>query len=390
MTTVRLKKKHDRRVRMGHLWVFSNELEHIPTIPAGSMVHVESADGESFGMGLFNPGSLIAVRLLQSDDTELDRAFFAERFQSAKQHRERLFAGETAYRFVFGESDFLPGLIIDRYGDYFAFQVLSAGMEQRIDAITLALVDVFPNARGIVEKNNSRLREIEGLELREGVLWGDIPSEILMTENGVQFGLNLLEGQKTGYFLDQKLNRKRVQELAKGLRVLDCFTNQGGFALNAAQGGAAQVLGLDSSAQAIERCRRNAELNSLQGIAEFAEEEVFAWLEREANAGAQWDMVILDPPAFTKSRKQIHAAKRGYEKINRFGIRLLPPEGLLVTGSCSHHISEEMFLGIVHEQALREGRQMRLVFRGSQSPDHPVLFSMPETLYLKFFVFEVL
>ncbi len=389
MTTVRLKKKHDRRVRMGHLWVFSNELEQVPEIPAGSVVQVESAEGESFGTGLFNPASLIAVRLLQSDDTELDHAFFTERFQSAKKYRERLFAGETSYRFVFGESDFLPGLIIDRYGDYFAFQVLSAGMEQRLDIITKALIDIFPETRGIIEKNNSRLREIEGLELREGVLWGEMPSEFIMEENGVRFGINLLEGQKTGYFLDQKLNRKRVQELASGLRVLDCFTNQGGFALNAAKGGAARVLGLDSSAQAIERCKRNAELNGM-GSAEFAEEEVFAWLEREAAAGPQWDMVILDPPAFTKSRKQIHAAKRGYEKINRFGIRLLPPEGLLVTGSCSHHISEEMFLGIIHEQAMREGRQMRLVFRGSQSPDHPVLFSMPETLYLKFFVFEVL
>ncbi len=374
---------------MGHLWVFSNELEQIPEIPAGSIVQVESSEGESFGTGLFNPTSLIAVRLLQSDNTELDHAFFTERFQSARTYRERLFAGETAYRFVFGESDFLPGLIIDRYGDYFAFQILSAGMEQRLDIIIRALLDIFPETRGIIEKNNSRLREIEGLELREGVLWGEIPGELIMEENGVRFGINLLEGQKTGYFLDQKLNRRRVQELAGGLRVLDCFTNQGGFALNAAKGGAARVLGLDSSAQAIERCRRNAELNGLT-TAEFADEEVFTWLEREANAGAEWDMVVLDPPAFTKSRKQVHAAKRGYEKINRYGIRLLPPEGLLVTGSCSHHISEEMFLGIIHEQAMREGRQMRLVFRGSQSPDHPVLFSMPETLYLKFFVFEVL
>lgn len=389
MTILQLKKNHDRRVRTGHLWVFSNEVAEMPELPAGALVEVQSHDGESFGVGLFNPASLIAVRLLQSDDTELDRAFFVERFESAKRYRERIFSGEHAYRFVFGESDFLPGLIIDRYDGYFAFQVLSAGMEQRIPIIIEALLQVFPEAKGIIEKNTSRLREIEGLEQREGVIWGEVPEEILMQENGITFGINLPQGQKTGYFLDQKLNRKRVQELAKGLRVLDCFTNQGGFALNAARGGASHVLGIDSSAQAIERCRRNVELNGFENI-EFAEEEVFDYLKREVEAGSKWDMVVLDPPAFTKSRKQIHAAKRGYEKINRLGIQLLPPEGLLVTGSCSHHISEEVFLDVVYEQALREGRQLRLVFRGNQSPDHPVLFSMPETLYLKFLVFEVL
>jgi 23S rRNA (cytosine1962-C5)-methyltransferase len=389
MTILRLKKNHDRRVRTGHLWVFSNEVADMPELSAGSLVEVQSHDGESFGTGLFNPTSLIAVRLLQSDDTELDRAFFVERFESAKRYRERIFSGEHAYRFVFGESDFLPGLIIDRYDGYFAFQVLSAGMEQRLPLIIEALLEVFPDAKGIIEKNTSRLREIEGLELREGVLWGEVPEEILMQENGITYGINLPQGQKTGYFLDQKLNRKRVQELAKGLRVLDCFTNQGGFALNAARGGASHVLGIDSSAQAIERCRRNVQLNGFTNV-EFAEEEVFAYLKREVDAGSTWDMVILDPPAFTKSRKQINAAKRGYEKINRLGMQLLPPEGLLVTGSCSHHISDEVFLDLIYEQALREGRQLRLVFRGNQSPDHPVLFSMPETLYLKFLVFEVL
>lgn len=374
---------------MGHLWVFSNEVAEMPKAAAGTMVHVESADGESFGTGLFNPDSLIAVRLLQSDSAELDHTFFVERFESARRYRERVLAGQQSYRFVFGESDFLPGLIIDRYGDYFALQVLSAGMAQRLSLIVEALKAVFPSTKGIVEKNNSHLREKEGLELREGVLWGDVPDEILMEENGIQFGINLLKGQKTGYFLDQKLNRERIKELAQGLRVLDCFTNQGGFALHAAKGGATRVLGIDSSAQAIERCRRNVELNGFSMV-EFVEEEVFAYLGRAVAEKEQWDMVILDPPAFTKSRKQIHAARRGYEKINRLGIQLLPSEGLLVTGSCSHHISEELFLSIVYEQALREGRQLRLVFRGNQAPDHPVLFSMPETLYLKFFVFEVL
>ncbi len=404
MTTLILKKHGDERIRHGHFWVFSNELTDIPTtLEAGSLVEVQTANGASFGTGIFNPHSLVAVRLLKMHDQELDVALFRTRIAHALHFRERLFPNETSYRLVFGESDMLPGLIIDRYGDYFSVQTLAAGMDTRKDLIIQALRELFPNIQGIIEKNNSGLRQLEGLELREGILWSapgaEIPEEVLMWENGLQYSVSLLKGQKTGYFLDQKLNRKRIQELTRGMRVMDCFTNQGGFALNAAAGGASYVLGLDSSEAAIQRCRINARLNTLEQ-AHFETEEVFDFLQAEvAKRAAQladnqtpptWDCIILDPPAFTKSRKTIPVARRGYAKINRLALKLLSSGGLLATGSCSHHINEEMFLRIVHEQALIERRELRLVFHGTQSPCHPILMGMPETRYLKFFIFEVI
>lgn len=401
MTTLTVKNRHNTRLRAGHLWVFSNELESIPTdFPAGSLVEVRSAGGHSYGTALFNPNSLIAARLLVSDAQELDVKFFAQRLGEALALRQRVFPHETSYRLVFGESDFLPGLVIDRYADgstgsdYFVLQTLSVGMDIRKDAIAEALRTVFPQTKAIIEKNNSALRKHDGLDQREGVLWGAVPTEIQMTENGVLSALSLMEGQKTGYFLDQKLNRLKVKELSKGLRVLDCFTNQGGFALHAVAGGAVSALGLDSSLSAIERCRLNAERNDMVGKATFECEEVLDYLhaaaERFTASGEKpWDMVILDPPAFAKSRAQVSQAKRGYAKINRMALRILPRGGFLVTGSCSHHVSEETLLGVIQEEAQRERRRLRLVFRGGQSPCHPVLASMPETEYLKFFIFEV-
>jgi 23S rRNA (cytosine1962-C5)-methyltransferase len=424
-----LKKKGDERIRSGHHWVFSNELQHVPTdLATGSLVEVRDSAGRSHGSALFNPHSLIAARLLKTHATTLDAALITERLRHAERFRSRLFAHDTqnsqgaqnshspqtAYRLAFGESDLLPGLIIDRYGepqadgsvhDYFALQTLAAGMDTRKEAVVEALRAVFPTARAIIEKNNSALRKLEGLELHESVLWSaaqaddgswSAPDEVQMRENGLTYAVSLLHGQKTGYFLDQKLNRQRVQDLASGLRVLDCFTNQGGFALNAARGGATHVLGLDSSASAIARCRTNARLNHFENLAQFETEEVFDFLAAEARratddpAWKPWDCIILDPPAFTKSRKTIPVAKRGYAKINRLALKLLPAGGILATGSCSHHISEDMFLRIIQEQAFLERRELRLIFHGTQSPCHPILVGMPETRYLKFFMFEVL
>jgi 23S rRNA (cytosine1962-C5)-methyltransferase len=407
LPTLTLKKRGHERVRAGHHWIFSNELTHIPTtLAAGSLVKVQDEKERSYGTALFNPHTLVAARLLKASVETLDTTFFAQRIAHSFQFRQRLFPAETAYRLVFGESDLLPGLIIDRYGtpdgDYFALQTLAAGMDIRVGMIIDALREVFPTTRAIVEKNNSGLRALEGLELRESVLWQaqeELPDSVEMPENGLRFAVSLLHGQKTGYFLDQKLNRKRIQELTGGMRVLDCFTNQGGFALNAAKGGAVRVLGLDSSSSAIERCRANARLNSMDRVAQFETQEVFEFLQNETASAMQsdshagddtsWDCIILDPPAFTKSRKHIPVAKRGYAKINRMALKLLPSGGLLATGSCSHHISEEMFLNIVQEQAFLERRELRLMFHGTQSPCHPILVGMPETRYLKFFIFEV-
>jgi 23S rRNA (cytosine1962-C5)-methyltransferase len=401
MHTLIVKNRHNTRLRGGHLWVFSNELEIVPKdIAPGSLVEVKSAGGHSYGTAFFNPQSLIAARLLRTSAEDIDAAFFAERLRAALALRERLFPSESSYRLAFGESDFLPGLVIDRYNDaqtnddYFVLQTLSAGMDIRKEAIVEALRSIFPSAKAVIEKNDSALRQHDGLDRRVGVLWGEVAQEIQMTENGITSMLSLLDGQKTGYFLDQKLNRLRVKELARGLRVLDCFTNQGGFALHALAGGAVSALGLDSSASAIERCRVNARANGMEHQATFECEEVLDYLHAKANsitneADKPWDFIILDPPAFAKSRAQVPQAKRGYAKINRMALRLLPRGGLLATGSCSHHVSEDVLWSVLQKEAERERRQLRLVFRGSQSPCHPVLVSMPETRYLKFFIVEV-
>jgi 23S rRNA (cytosine1962-C5)-methyltransferase len=391
MTTLKLKNKHDKRLKSGHLWVFSNELESIPTdIESGSLVEVVSTRGESFGTGVFNPKSLIAVRLLKTAAETLDVEFFAERFQKAKELRARLFPGEHTYRLIFGESDFLPGLVIDRFEDYFSLQILSAGMEKHLPQIQEALLKTFPDTIGIFEKNTSHLRNLEGLELREGVIWGDIPDEIKIYENGIQLQISLLKGQKTGYFLDQRLNRQRVADFSPGLKVLDCFTNQGGFALNAEKGGACEVLGVDISQTAVDACFKNAKLNNFTDKISFKTADVFEFLKAEVAAKNSWDMIILDPPAFTKSRKTVPAAKKGYGSINRLALQLIESGGYLVTSSCSQHLEETTFYEIIQQEADNAGCELQLVFRGMQSPDHPVLPQMPETQYLKFFIFRVL
>ncbi len=380
---------HDHRVRGGHLWVFSNELQELPRLQPGSIVRVLSARGESFGTGIYNPHSLIAVRLLRSEVEELTVDFFAERIAQALALRQRLCPGEAAYRLVHGEADLLPGLVVDRYGDYLAVQTLAVGMDQRLPLIVEALRSVVPQTQGIVEKNHSRLRELERLPQRQGILWGTIPERMLIEEFGVRFEVSLLEGQKTGAYLDQRYHRALTGRLATGLRVLDCFTYHGGFALHAARHGAREVLAVDSSASALEAARRNAELNGADQV-RFQEADVFDVLRRFVAEGQRWDMVILDPPAFAKSRRHVPSAKQGYAEINRLAMLLLPPGGYLVTSSCSHHVFEAVFLEVIFGEAARLGRQLRMLYRGTQPPDHPILLSMPETQYLKFFIFHVL
>ncbi|MCS7177456.1 MAG: class I SAM-dependent rRNA methyltransferase [Candidatus Kapabacteria bacterium] len=389
MQEVRLRAGHEQRVRSGHLWVFSNELQELPRLSPGSIVRVLSAKGESFGVGLYNPHSLIAVRLLRTELEDLSVDFFAERITQALALRQRLCPGEEAYRLVHGEADLLPGLVVDRYGDYLAVQTLSVGMDLRLPTIVEALRHVLPEIQGIVEKNHSRLRTYEQLPFRQGVLYGTIPERLPLQEFGVRMELRLLESQKTGAYLDQRYHRALTGRLAYGLRVLDCFTYHGGFALHAGLHGAREVLGVDSSATAVECARRNAELNSLTQVL-FCEADVFDFLRQQVADGAQWDMVILDPPAFAKSRRHVPAAKQGYAELQRLALLLLPSGGYLVTSSCSHHVFEAVFLEVVFTEAARLGRQLRLLYRGTQPPDHPILLSMPETQYLKFFIFQVL
>ncbi|MFN8368497.1 MAG: class I SAM-dependent rRNA methyltransferase [Candidatus Kapaibacterium sp.] len=387
MTLLTLKPKSHNRVRNGHLWIFRDELAPHEPLQAGTLIRLHTDYGYDLGVGVYHPTSQIAVRLLRWQNESLD-GFFEQRITEALQLRARLFPAEPTYRLVFGESDFLPGLIIDRYGDYFAMQLLSAGMDVRKNEIINAIRTVFPNTKGIIAKNDSQLRVKEGLRTEEEVVYGEIPDEITVTENGITLSISLTHGQKTGYFLDQRRNRAMVAELSNGLSVLDCFTNQGGFALNAAKGGASRAVGVDISASAIERCKRNAELNGFENC-EWLKDDVFDYLKQQAQQEAKWDMVILDPPAFTKSKANIPQAKRGYAEINRQALKLITNGGFLVSSSCSHHIAEPMFLEIIEAEAKRINRKLKLIQRGMQSPCHPIYVPMPETQYLKFFVFEV-
>lgn len=389
MQTLSLRPREDDRLRGGHLWVFRDELQRMPSPPStGEIVRVCASDGSPLGTGFYHATSKIAVRMLGGDVETADAAFFTRRLQAANTLRTRVLPGATAYRMVFGESDLLSGLVIDRYHDVVVVQMLAAGMDQRRDAIVEAIRVTLPSVRGILERNTAKVREKEGLELRDGVLWGDVPPTVDIKENGVTYRLDLLGGQKTGYFLDQRTNRAWVGALSQGKRVLDCFCNVGGFALNAAKGGAALALGVDSSAPAVEAATRNAELNVLDN-ARFEQANVFDVLRREAEEGRTWDIVVLDPPSFAKARSAVPRAQAGYAEINRAAMRILAPGGILVSASCTQLVPEHMLMDILYAEAARLRKRLRLLHRGEQAPDHPVLLAMPETQYLKFLAFDV-
>lgn len=389
MTTLTLRPREERRIRDGHLWVFRDELVHVPELLPGSLVRVVAHDGSSLGTGLYNPLSKIAVRMLAGEVESISTEFFHRRFQSSYELRRRMLPNEETYRLIFGEADLLSGLIIDVYGDYAAIQMLAAGMDAAKPQIIDALRALFPNLRGIIEKNTAQTRKKEGLELVDAVVWGSVPDRVHVRENGVELEIDLVGGQKTGYFLDQKLNRRVVRSLASGRRVLDCFCNVGGFALNAAAGGASLAVGVDSSAVAIQGALRHAELNSLSNCT-FEQANVFDLLRDHVQQGQTWDMIILDPPSFAKSRSAIRGALAGYAELNRTAMKLIEPGGLLVSSSCTQLVSEHDLLDILYRESARIRKRLRLVHRGSQAPDHPVLLAMPETQYLKFLVFEVI
>ncbi len=389
MLTLTLKPREERRLRDGHLWAFRDELAHAPEAEPGELVRLVSHDGASLGTGFYNPLSKIAVRLLGGEVESADADFFFRRFSQALALRQRFMGNEQAYRLIFGEADMLSGLIVDLYGDVIVLQMLAAGMDRRKPAIVDALRRLFPNLRGIIEKNTAQTRVKEGLTLLDAVVWGDVPDTIQVRENGLLLELHLLTGQKTGYFLDQKFNRRVVGSLAHGRSVLDCFCNVGGFALNAAHGGASLSLGVDSSETAVRDAMRHAELNGLENC-QFVKANVFDLLREHVDEGRIWDMVILDPPSFAKSRGAIRGALAGYAELNRTAMKLLQPGGLLVTSSCTQLVSEHDLLDILYRESARIRKRLRLVHRGSQAPDHPVLLAMPETQYLKFLVFEVI
>lgn len=376
-----LRRNEERRVLAGHPWIFSNEIAEIRGGPgAGDVVELLTAGGKVLGVGFYNPHSLIAVRRLSPHLTEVNRAFFEARLLRALQLRNRVCPGQTSYRLVHGESDGLPGLVVDRYNDMLCVQTFSCGTEKWLPVICDLLEELLHPA-GIAERNESPLRDLESLPRRAGVLRGSV-SPTVHAELDVRFTVDPLHGQKTGFFLDQRENRILLRRFSQGADVLDCFCNDGGFSLHAARAGAATVLGVDISAETIARAQANAALNGLEQ-ARFEEGDVFDMLKRLGEQGTRFDVVVLDPPSFTRSRKNVPSARRGYRDLNAAGMRVLKKGGLLFTASCSHHITGETFLDAVGEAGRRSGRELQLLDWRGAAPDHPVLPQVPETAYLK-------
>jgi len=385
-----LKPHQDRRVRSGHPWVFSNEIGTLEGEPAdGAIVDVCDARGAFLGRGYFNHRSLIAARLLTRRRDEIDVDFFVKRFERAKKLRESVLPGVEALRLVSSEGDQLPGLVIDRYGDVLAVQILTLGMEVRADEIREAIEKVFA-PKGAWRLADAPLRRLEGLTLEREPWWGDAPDQVEVEIEGFRVEANLASGQKTGLFLDQRLNRRRAEQRAKGRRVLDLFAYQGEWALHVLRGGAASVLAVDSSEPALEALRRNMVRNGLEHRTTPRRGDVFDVLREIEKSGERYGMVIVDPPALIKSGKALAAGVRAYREINRAAMSLLEEDGVLVTCSCSHHLDDALFRQVLLESARAAKRPFRVLEWAGESPDHPQLLAVPETHYLKCAVLQAL
>ena len=394
-------RKAETALHSGHPWVYDTEITAAPdTLPAlGAIVDVFGPKGSWLGAGFFSPSSKIRVRIVSRNANDrMDESFWKRRLEYAWAYRKAVLAPEEldCCRIVFGEADSLPGLTVDRFHDLLSVQILSVGMEAIKDTLLPALAELLRAdgqvIRGIYERNDVALREREGLAQYKG--WyplGTAPGSPCteICENGVYYAVDVENGQKTGFFLDQKYNRQAVARLARGKRVLDCFTHTGSFALNAARGGAAHVTAVDVSQTAVEMARANAVRNGLDNRMDFLCENVFDLLPRLEKEGCPYDFIILDPPAFTKSRKTTQNALRGYKEINYRAMKMLPRGGYLATASCSHFATEELFRKMLASAAADAGRSLRQIEARQQSPDHPILWNVPETDYLKFFLFQV-
>ena len=383
-TTVTITKRGAQRVHARHCWIYRSDVTDQPA-QAEAVIRVMDSRKRPLGWALYSSRSQIALRMVAFEDVEIDRDFWVSRLASAERLRDRVVRDATAYRLVYGESDLLPSLIIDRYNDCFVIQTLSQGM----DALKQMWVDLLVerySPRAIIERNEARVRDLEGLPRTTGVVYGLDPGELLIEENGVRLAVNPVEGQKTGSFLDQRENRIAARSYARG-RALDCFTYQGAFALHLARG-AEVVIAVDVSAPAIAQARRNAELNGSTNI-EFVEANVFDLLREMEQAGERFDVINLDPPAFAKNRASIEGAIRGYKEINLRAMKMLAPGGTLITSTCSYHMSEESFLNVLAEAAADASRSVQVIEKRTQGRDHPVLISMPETYYLKCMILRV-
>lgn len=380
MKTVKLKQKEDRRLLRGHPWVFSNELDRSPhEFTPGELVDVLDYSGRFIGRGYVNPHALIAVRLLTRKQEDLDQAFFKNKIAVARALRTMLGFGES-YRAIFSEGDGLPGLIVDKYADTLVVQSSTAGIDGLLNTILDALREEY-SPQTIVLRNDSSSREIEGLALEKRVVDGSISGPVTIEESGLKYKIDVLEGQKTGFFFDQRENRLALRDYVRGRRTLDCFCYVGAWALSAARHGASEIIGLDSSERAIQSATDNAALN---GIAvQFQKADVFDELRSLDKQRERFGCIVLDPPAFVKSRAKVREGLKGYKEINLRAMKLLESGGILVTCSCSHHIDQELFREMLIDSAFAAGKQARIVEMRSQARDHPILLAARETQYLK-------
>lgn len=388
MTKVYLKRKISQRIALGHPWIFNNEVEKIVgPVTAGDIVEVYYADEQFAGRGYINPASQIIVRLLTRKKEEINADFFLLKIKEAWTYRQKMGYTENC-RLIFGEADGLPALIIDKFNDYFVIQTLALGMDKWKPAIVDALNSVF-HPKGIYERNDVPVRELEGLTQIKDYLSAPFPTEITINENGLQFYVNIETGQKTGYFLDQQDNRRAIQHIVKDADVLGAFTYTGTFEIHAAHYGAKSVVGIDISENAVAQANKNAALNKLDHIVKFEAMNAFDVLKAWGKEGRKYDVVMLDPPAFTKSRSNIQKAITGYKEINLRGMKLIKNGGFLVTSSCTNLVSPELFLETINMAAKDARKRIRQVTFQTQSSDHPIIWGMENTHYLKFLIVEV-
>ncbi|SHJ09110.1 class I SAM-dependent rRNA methyltransferase [Parasporobacterium paucivorans] len=394
MTIATLKKGEGRTIKAGGMWVFDNEIETVlGSFEDGDIVQVHDFDGFPMGKGFINSNSKIRIRMMtRNKEQEIDEAFLRMRVQNAWDYRKKT-VDTSSCRIIFGEADFLPGLIVDKFSDVLVVESLALGIDRLKDTILKCLRSILEadgiQIRGIFERSDAKVRENEGMERFKGFIGPEFDTNVEITENGVRYIVDVKEGQKTGFFLDQKYNRLAVGRLCKGAKVLDCFTHTGSFALNAGLAEAGSVLGIDASELGIAQARENAKLNGLENIVHFQCANVFELLPEMEEKGEKFDVIILDPPAFTKSRNSVKNAIKGYREINLRAMKLLKDGGFLATCSCSHFMTYELFTQTLHQASRNVHKRLRQVEYRTQAPDHPILWAADESYYLKFYIFQV-
>ena len=392
---VTLKKGAGRTLKQGGPWIYDNEVESIMgSFTDGDIVLVHDFDGYPLGRGFVNRNSKLTVRMMTRDrDTEVDESFIRMRVKNAWEYRKKVMDDVSSCRVIFGEADFLPGLVVDKFADVLVVESLALGIDRFKGMIVDILKELMEvdgiHIRGVYERSDAKVREQEGMERIKGFIGEPFDTKVEIVENGVRYYVDVKDGQKTGFFLDQKYNRRAAAKLCKGARVLDCFTHTGSFALNAGLAGAEHVLGVDASELGVAQARENAALNGLSGRVEFLCEDVFDLLPRLEKQGEKFDVVILDPPAFTKSRSSIKKAVKGYREINLRGMKLVKDGGYLATCSCSHFMDQELFTKTIGQAAQNVHKRLRQVEFRTQAPDHPILWGAGDSYYLKFYIFQV-